>query len=29
MAVARTIARSRARAVELEPPTGTSLAVVG
>lgn len=29
MAVARTIARSRQRAVELEPPTGTSLAVVG
>ena len=28
MAVARTVARSRARAVELEPPTGTSLAVV-
>ncbi len=29
MAVARTVARSRARAVELEPPTGTSLAIVG
>jgi DNA-binding SARP family transcriptional activator len=29
MALARTIARSRERAAELEPPTGTSLAVVG